>query len=250
MYFVRQQATRAFKILEKVASTAGEKQRIREVLDKVLGDTNASETAKKDAAKELVGAYNDYTLVRDRLCAAYARNIKTDSYGKLDDRKVDLAFQKIAKQEGLERHWYIGFSYGAAKYLICFAAEDLKKREKQLSSSYDRGIEYERKVVEKLKSIAPSAALTPPGADFGVDLTFHYRKKLFAGQCKALAKPAGVSAIREIVTGAQHFDADHAVVFSLNSFTDNALELATTNKVICIEGLDFSSIDRQIAAFQ
>ncbi len=250
MYFVKQRhATRAFNLLEKVANKAGEKERVELVANKALNSLDKGEDDIKKAALDLVRAYNDYTLVRDRLCSAYARNIKNDSYGKIDDRKVDLAFQKIAKQEGLTRFWYIGFDHGAARVLIWFAAEDLKKKEKILSLPYDRGIDFERKVVEQLKSIDPNAALTPPGPDFGVDLTFHFRRKLFAGQCKALDKPAGVSAIREIVTGAQHYGADHAIVFSVSSFTENALDLATTNKVICIDGFDLTSLERQMAAF-
>ena len=103
MYFIKQRhATRAFNLLEKIANKTGKKERVKLVAAKVLHSLEKGEDDIKKAAEELVLYYNDYTLVRDRLCAAYARNIKTDSYGKSDDRKVDLAFQKIAKQEGLQ----------------------------------------------------------------------------------------------------------------------------------------------------
>jgi len=250
LYFLRIKrpiAQRAFRLLEKIAETAGKKERIEAIYSNVFYSI-ASLRDPKEAAKEFVMIHNDYSLMRDRLCAAYARDIKIDSFGKRDDRKVDLAFQKIAKQEGLAGYWYEGFAYGAAEMLIWFAAEDLKKRQKLHDSAYERGIAYERDVVDNLKSIDENASLTSSGADFGVDVTFRYRNRLFAGQCKALAKPAGVSAVREIVLGAKHVQAQHAVLFSASGFTDNALQLATTNKVICIEGVDLSSLDLQLVA--
>lgn len=239
--------TKAYKRLEALGNSASKTRRTEAVMEEIVDAFKGTKKQARFEASCLVDVHNDYSLLRDRLCAAYARDVKRDSFGKIDERKVLVSFLRILKQEGIGfTNW--GWSYSAETLLAYFAAQDIAERETRLLTPQDKGIEYEKAVLEQLSAMCSFAEMTPPGADFGVDIVFEYRGIKFAAQCKAFERAVGVSAVQEVVAGRDHYQADRSIVFSKNGFSDAALKLADSNKVVCIEALDLSSLDRQLAA--
>jgi len=201
-----------------------------------------------DICDEIIGGYGDYFLLRDIFLSTFARDVRTDQRGKIDVRKFKLSVEKIAKREGLAQQGFSGLSYhtNRIEFVTFFSRLEFERKEKLALSSFDKGIAYEKQVVAALVNNGLAAELTVSGADFGADLTFKFMDKLFVGQCKALNKSCGVKAIQETVSAISHYRADHGVVFSQLGFTDPAIKLAESNKIILVTGLDVKSMIRQI----
>ena len=98
--------------------------------------------------------------------------------------------------------------------------------------SNSNGIEHERSCERALKIEGFSVETTPTSGDFGADLIAEKDGLRYAIQCKDLNKPVGVKGIQEAVSAKRHYLADFACVACDAGFTDAAIELATSNKVV------------------
>ena len=94
------------------------------------------------------------------------------------------------------------------------------------------GIEFERKCAQKLAEAGFNVELTPTTGDFGADIICSKDGISFAIQCKDLIKPAGVKAIQEISSAILHYTVDFGVVCADSGFTNSAIQLASSNKII------------------
>lgn len=200
----------------------------------------------------ILKAYNNFNLIKDQACGAYARHTKIDCYGNEDIRKVEKVIVTILKAEGLwESQWSNGWNGHPlhVPIIVGFSKILVNEQSAVLSSPYDKGMKYEDDCKVALEKIGAQVQKTSSGADYGADLTFEYNGCKFVAQCKALNKKAGVRSIQEVVTAQKYYEAEASVTFSILGFSDAAEELATINKVILFSGTDLSSIDRQVAVF-
>lgn len=220
----------------------------RALLKPLLKNTSDIGLTVTEISDEIIRAFADYYLLRDTFISTYAREVREDHRGIIDVRKFKLSVVKIAKREGLAHKGFSGLEYhtNQIEFVTCFSRIEFERKEKLALSSFDKGIAYEKRVVEALVQNGLSAELTTAGADFGADLTFNFMDKLFVGQCKALNKACGVKAVQEIVTAISHYGADYGVVFSELGFSDPAIKLAESNKVALVSALDIKSMMRQI----
>lgn len=205
-----------------------------------------------EICKEILNAFLDYHLLRDTFLSTYAREVRQDHQGNLDDRKFQLTVVKIAKREGLSHMFNYAQHYSSTRVLIIsvFAQIEFERKENKALSSFEKGMAYEKQVVAALINNGLSAELTGSGPDFGADLTFKFMNKLFVGQCKALSKACGVKAVQETVSAISHYKADYGVVFSQLGFSDPAIKLAESNQVVLVTGLDIKSMMRQIVILE
>ena len=54
-----------------------------------------------EICKEFQNAFSDYHLLRDIFLSTYARDVREDHRGVIDDRKFHISIVKIAKREGI-----------------------------------------------------------------------------------------------------------------------------------------------------
>lgn len=224
----------------------------RSALKPLLKSTSDIGLTVTEISDEIIDAFADYFLLRDTFISTYAREVREDHRGHIDVRKFKLSVAKIAKREGLAQNGFSGLYYhtNRVEFVTCFSRIEFERKEKVALSSFDKGIAYEKRVVDALIQNGLSAELTTAGADFGADLTFSFMDKLFVGQCKALNKACGVKAVQETVSAISHYNAHYAVVFSELGFSDPAIKLAESNNVALVSGLDIKSMMRQIVILE
>lgn len=199
-----------------------------------------------DIAADFVDAYADFSLLKQFFLPSYARDTRLDSYGKIDERKFHVSVLKILKREGVVENSSYGFYAPLKSELIAlFCKLKTEAAEHQILTPYDRGLAYEARVATALEAIAQNICMTQGGTDFGADLTFSYAGKMFVAQCKAHQKVVGVKAVQEVATAIPHYAAEFGVVFSESGFSDQALRLADSNKILMIDGTNIEAFERQ-----
>lgn len=80
---------------------------------------------------------------------------------------------------------------------------------------------------------------TKLSGDFGVDILAEYDGKRIAIQCKRYSKPVGVKAVQEVLSGAQYYECEKAMIISNQTLTAQAVEMAqkTNTLFVPIENL-------------
>lgn len=172
---------------------------------------------------------NIYRSEQSLLTNLYATNIREDALGRKNYQPAIEAISKVVKKN-LGWKGDCGDSpEHRATMLIALIERDRKARS---SRSNRDGIEYERSCERALRAEGYSVETTPASGDFGADLIAEKDGLQFAIQCKDLNKPVGVKGIQEAVSAKRHYLTDFACVACDAGFTDAAIELATSNKVV------------------
>lgn len=94
------------------------------------------------------------------------------------------------------------------------------------------GVAFERDCARLLEAGGFVVRTTPTSGDYGADLIAEKDDLGYAIQCKDTSKPVGVKAVQEAIGARRHYSVDYAVVCASAGFTDAAIELATSNKVV------------------
>lgn len=84
--------------------------------------------------------------------------------------------------------------------------------------------------------------VTRSSGDYGVDVTCRRRGRRYAVQCKYYTRPVGISAVQQAVAGKARYDCDGAMVITNSTLTRPAMELAESNEVIVLQGVQPSPI--------
>lgn len=92
------------------------------------------------------------------------------------------------------------------------------------------GVEFEGFVAAQLRTRGWSVGHTAGTGDYGVDLIATKDGTRMAVQCKRQAKPVGVAAVQQVVSGAAHHGCRQTVVVTNQAFTRAARQLATTHR--------------------
>ncbi len=236
-----------FKYLRKQPAETTARQRIDLLKDRYLTEEYGKLVSAEGIMRSFVSTFNDYSLISDRARAVFTRDVKRDSYGKPDLRKVQRSMLRLMKSEGIGSWDYVSHE---VVWCVSFAQLEIAELAPTDPSSFAKGQAYEIACLEALKALSTDVNLTVPGADFGADIVFSLQELRCVAQCKNLNKPAGVRAVQEISAARDHYGATIAVVFSRHGFSTPAEELAISNRVALVDGLDISSLVRQVPALR
>lgn len=104
------------------------------------------------------------------------------------------------------------------------------------------GLQYENFVAEYLESCNyTSVEVTKGSGDYGVDITAYKSGHKYAIQCKYYTNAVGIDAVQQVVAGMAFYDCDRAMVITNSTFTTAAQNLAHTNHVLLIQGIEPTS---------
>lgn len=121
-------------------------------------------------------------------------------------------------------------------------APGILRRRRLRSLGYDRvyamsGEEFEEYLQAFFQGGGYRAVLTPNGPDFGADLILERDRKRTVVQAKHwIERDVGVSAVQEVHAAKAHYNADHALVVAVASFTQQAVDLAKSCQVELWDG--------------
>lgn len=97
----------------------------------------------------------------------------------------------------------------------------------------ENGYQFEEFIAELLRENGyEHVEITPAGGDYGVDLIARKNKVIYAVQCKFYSTPVGNSAIQEVYSGMDQYNAHVGIVVTNNYFTPAAKKQAESSKVV------------------
>lgn len=100
----------------------------------------------------------------------------------------------------------------------------------------ETGVDFENLMIRILRDTGMTVHDTPASGDYGADLIIEYRGHRLAGQCKYYGNAVGVKAIQEVIGALAYYDCDAGVVFTNDTFTQQAVNLASANRILLIDG--------------
>ena len=100
----------------------------------------------------------------------------------------------------------------------------------------ETGVDFEKIMIRTLRDAGMVVHDTPASNDYGADLIIEYRGLQIAGQCKYYSNPVSVKAIQEVIGAIGYYNCDAGVVFTNNVFTQQAINLASSNGILLIDG--------------
>lgn len=221
----RKQIEFQFPTWTNVASELCQKHRV----DRKDAEAWAWANSLSELALFVVHVLNIYHAERPLLANLYATNLREDALGRTNYQPTIEAFAKIVRRNlGWKGECY-SKPQDRAILLVSLVERDLKGRVRSTGSN---GIEYERACHASLVAVGFSVEFTPVTGDYGADLIAEKDGLRYAIQCKDLSKPVGIKGIQEAIGARRHYQADFACVCCDAGFTDAAIELATSNRVI------------------
>ena len=150
-------------------------------------------------------------------------------------------FLLLRGESGLPTDTPLSHAYAVAAAfaaLLCVSVY-LWLRERFTKKSVDEmsGTEFEEYCMKILrKNGFYNIEGTSTSGDFGVDILAEKKRKLYAVQCKRYSHSVGNSAVQQVFSGKDFYEADYAAVMTNNSFTRAAIETANKNGVILWDG--------------
>jgi hypothetical protein len=102
--------------------------------------------------------------------------------------------------------------------------------------------EFEPFCAEELRRAGWDARVTKQSHDQGVDVVAERNGIRVVVQCKLYSHPVGNKAVQEIAAARAHEQADYGVVVSNNRYTQEAEQLATTNKILLLHYTDLHNL--------
>jgi len=100
----------------------------------------------------------------------------------------------------------------------------------------ETGVQFENLMIQVLRDTGMTVHDTPASSDYGADLIIEYKGHRIAGQCKYYGKAIGVKAVQEVLGALAYYNCEAGVVFTNDTFTQQAVNLATANNVLLIDG--------------
>jgi restriction system protein len=106
--------------------------------------------------------------------------------------------------------------------------------------------EFEAFCAEQLRRACWNAHVTMQSRDQGVDVVGEKDGIRVVIQCKLYKRPVGNKAVQEIVAARAYEKANYGIVVTNNRYTQDAEDLAATNKVLLLHYSDLCNIDKII----
>ena len=110
-------------------------------------------------------------------------------------------------------------------------------------------IAFEQHCADVLESQGWLCEVTPPSADFGVDVIANRPGAKVAIQVKKWTAAVNLSAVQEVAAGRAHVGAQHAAVVSVSGYLPSAVELARSNRVMLLAYEDLFDFNRRADAW-
>jgi HJR/Mrr/RecB family endonuclease len=148
----------------------------------------------------------------------------------------------------IEHPW---LTAGFLALLVVFVVLEMERQKTQvigLGAGVDLAtmspIEYEAHCAELLRATGWAVQQVGRVGDQGVDVIGELRGTRVAVQCKKYTRPAGNSAVQQIVAGKRHHGCAIAVVCAPAGYTTAAQQLAHTNGVLLLSHVDLPALER------
>lgn len=190
----------------------------------------AMSLALSSAGLFTVHVMNIYKPQRGLFSNILDANLQHDALDRPNYKPAIMAIGKVVRRVlGWKGNPYGQDDY-RAEMIIALIESERKSAGKLIKAN--RGIEFEKLCATLLEREGFDVRETPASGDFGADIIAEQDELTYAIQCKDLNKPVGVKAVQEAIGARRHYTVDFACVCADSGFTDAALELAASNKVI------------------
>jgi restriction system protein len=103
--------------------------------------------------------------------------------------------------------------------------------------------EFETFCAEELRRAGWDARVTMQSRDQGVDVIAEKNAVRVVIQCKLYARPVGNKSVQEAAAAKAHEQADYGIVVTNNRYTQDAEQLASTNKILLLHYTDLRRLD-------
>jgi len=103
--------------------------------------------------------------------------------------------------------------------------------------------EFETFCAEELRRAGWNARVTMQSRDQGVDVIAEKNGVRVVLQCKLYARPVGNKSVQEAAAARAHEQADFGIVVTNNRYTQDAEQLASTNKILLLHYTDLRNLD-------
>ncbi|MEE4539514.1 MAG: restriction endonuclease [Erythrobacter sp.] len=194
--------------------------------------------AHSSAALFLIHVLNIYIpqsgLFRNMLDA----NLQKDALGRSNYKPATAAISKAVRKSLDWKGDASGGDQRRAQMIISLI--ECERSRSGHGPSSKNGLEFENKCLNILIQAGFDAHKTPTKGDFGADLVAQKDDIAFVIQCKDLSKPVGIKAVQEAAGARQHYTADFACVCADSGFTEAALELAASNRVLTTNSINLA----------
>lgn len=181
-----------------------------------------------DIALYVTFLINIYLPNRALIQNLLATHVQEDALGRKNLNAVTKAVEKVVKRSiGRNDHIHTGTF---TSDLVAIARHEAAQSTN--TNLAGRGVDFERQCRQLLEVGGFEVRTTPTTGDYGADIIAFKDDLGYAIQCKDTGKPVGVKAVQEAVGAQRHYSTDYAVVCCSGGFTDAAVELATSNKVL------------------
>ena len=100
----------------------------------------------------------------------------------------------------------------------------------------ETGKQFEDLMIRALRDSGMTVHDTPVSNDYGADLIIEYNNHRIAGQCKYYENTVGVKAVQEVLGSLAYYQCEAGVVITNSEFTQQAVNLASANQVLLIDG--------------
>jgi hypothetical protein len=102
--------------------------------------------------------------------------------------------------------------------------------------------EFETFCAEELRRAGWNARVTMQSRDQGVDVVAEKSGVRVVVQCKLYARPVGNKSVQEAAAARAHEQADYGIVVSNNRYTQDAEQLASTNKIFLLHYTELANL--------
>ena len=139
--------------------------------------------------------------------------------------------------------WFVFLASIIEKSCIEISKNELIR---ESNHNYKKGIKFEKKCMQILKSKGWKVEETSVSGDQGVDIIASVSNFRLCIQCKDHIKSIGNRAVQEISAGKIYWRGTHAILISKSGFTKSAIKLARANDVILISYQELNNIEEFI----
>ncbi len=139
--------------------------------------------------------------------------------------------------------WYVFIASLIEKSCLNISEDNVWEK---TNCNYKKGIKFENKCIEILKSKGWKVEETSITGDQGVDIIASVEGYRICIQCKDHIKSVGNRAVQEIAAGKIYWKGTHAILISNSGFTKSAIKLARANRVILISDKELVNIEEYV----
>ena len=157
---------------------------------------------------------------------------------------LKVSFRGLVKQISIQA---VELIVKEIEKLLKVPIESLEDIEQQLNA-VDRmtGREFEEFLAKLFKQLGYQVMLTKASADYGADLVIQKQGIKVVVQVKRKQSSVGIEAVQQVVAAIAHYQANLGMVITNSKFTENAKNLAVSNKVELWDREDLKNVFKKV----